>query len=126
MNPGATTLPRASISSAPEPATLPMAAIRPADTAMSPSKATPPRPSWIAPPRITRSKSGMRVLPGPGVPFNVLADAADVGAPGLFGGLGVTPKHRLADRLEIVGQASVHPRQMVLRAKHMHLQRGQD
>src|SRR3984957_4156563 len=121
MNPGATTLPRASISSAPEPATLPMAAIRPADTAMSPSKAMPPRPSWIAPPRITRSKSGMGVLLGLGVPFNVLAGAAAGGAPGFLGGLGIAPKHRLADRPEIVGQASVQPRQMVLGAEHMHL-----
>ena len=53
--PGVTILPLASISSAPLPDTAPIAAIRPALIATSPSIKSPPVPSAIVPPRITRS-----------------------------------------------------------------------
>src|SRR3954452_16421947 len=54
-NPGVTSLPRASISSAPLPKTLPTSMMRPPPTAMTPSPSSPPSPSAMLPPRITRS-----------------------------------------------------------------------
>jgi len=53
--PGVTILPRASISSAPEPLMAPTAAIRPSFTATSASRPGAPEPSITVPPRITRS-----------------------------------------------------------------------
>src|ERR1700679_14010 len=54
-NPGVTDRPRASISSAPEPVTVPTAAILPSLTATSASNGVPPLPSMTVPPRMTTS-----------------------------------------------------------------------
>src|SRR6516162_505585 len=63
--PGVTSLPLASISSAPAPATLPTSTILPPATAMSASKPGAPVPSITTLLRITRSKAVvMAALPG--------------------------------------------------------------
>ena len=56
----------------------------------------------------------------------MLSDAADVGPPRVFGGFWIAAENGLADGLKIVRQTPVHPRQVILSPKHMHLHGGHD
>src|SRR4030095_5260679 len=68
--PGATTLPPASISTAPLPITEPISVILPSLTAISPGKGAPPPPSTINAFRMT-SECAMPTLPGPRLLFSI-------------------------------------------------------